>query len=239
MPRFRFPLAFAVASALALLGASQASAAAVLSVLTVRVEGDPAAWLALVKQAAAIRTKLGLPTPSVSQATFAGGATGLFFVSFEYPSLAALEEANAKASADPAWPALLNELNAAGSVESSSLYVDRTPAGAEPTPMTPGGYAVGIIVRAPDAAAYLALLPSLAANSERLGSPIGSVWQATAAGDATGSILIRTAYPSLASIETAQAKLDGDAQARQMMRDFEATGRKVVSRLIARDRTPR
>jgi len=40
---------------------------------------------------------------------------------------------------------------------------------------SPGGISQAFIVRAPDPAAYLALVGKLAANAERLGNPVPSV----------------------------------------------------------------
>jgi hypothetical protein len=106
--------------------------------------------------------------------------------------------------------------------------------------MTPGGYSFGIIVRIDGSPkAYLALLPRLTANAARLGNPIPRVWQATAAGTGTGTILITTPSPSMAAMEEAQNKMEADPESQQLLRDIEATGRKVVARLIVRDRTPR
>lgn len=240
MPRVRLSMAFALLFALAAASATQASAAAVWSVLSVQVEGDTAQWMDLVKQASAIRKQLGIPTVSVVQATFAGDATGTYYVSTEYPSLTALGEASARLEASTEWRALLPKLQAASKVEASSLYVDRTPAGAKATPMPAGGVSSGIIVRpAGDPAAYLALLPRLIANWARLGVAIPRVWQATSAGTGTGAIAITTAYPSLAALEEAQTKTDADPESQKLLREIEATGRRIVARLIVRDRTPR
>jgi hypothetical protein len=233
-------MAVALLFALAAAAATQASAAAIWSVLSIRVEGDAAQWLDLVKQASAIRKGLGLPTVSVVQATFSGDSTGTYYVSTEYPSLSALGEASAKLEASAEWRALLVKLQAASKVESSSLYVDRTAAGVQATPMTPGGYSTGIIVRTSgDPAAYFALLAKLAAASKRLGNSVARVWQATSAGTGTGAILITSAAPSMAAIEENQAKSEADAEFQQILRDIEATGREVVARVIVRDRTPR
>lgn len=240
MLRQRLLLAFALASAFLASSATLANAAAVWSVVTVRVEGDESAWLDLVKQASLIRKQLGVPTVGVVQATFAGESTGLFYVSTEYPSLAALGEASDKLTGDAHFQAVLKQLQALGTLEASSLYVDRTPAGAEPTPITPGGYSTGLIVRAGgDPAAYLGLLPRLTANFARLGVSLPRIWQATSAGTGTGAILITTAHSSLAAMEEGQSKIDADAEVQALFREFEATGRHVVARIIVRDRTPR
>ena len=240
MLRTRLLLVLALSCTLLLASAPQANAAAVWSVITVRVEGDATQWLDLVKQAAAIRKKLGVPEVNVVQATFAGESTGLFYVSTEYASLAALGEAGDTLTGDASWQALLKQLQASGKVESSSLYVDRTPAGAKSTPMTPGGYSTGLIVRAGgDPAAYLGLLPRLTANFARLGVSVPRIWQATSAGTGTGAILITSAQSSLAAMEEGQKKIDADVETQALFREFEATGRHVVARVIVRDRTPR
>jgi hypothetical protein len=233
-------LSLALLSALLLGSATQASAAAVWSVLSVQVEGDAAQWMDLVKQASAIRKNLGIPVVSVVQATYAGESTGTYYVSTEYPSLTALGEASAKLEASAEWMALLPKLQASSKVEASSLYVDRTPAGVKSTPMTPGGYSTGIVVRVDGSpSAYLALLSKLTANSARLGTPVARVWQATSAGNDTGAILITSASPSMAAMEEAQNKMEADPESQKLLREIEATGRKVVARLIVRDRTPR
>jgi hypothetical protein len=237
---FKSFLSLALLSVLLLVNATQARAAAVWSVLSVQVEGDTAQWMDLVKQALVIRKNLGIPAISVVQATFAGDATGTYYVSTEYPSLTALGEASAKLEASAEWMALLPKLQASSKVVASSLYVDRTPAGAKTSAMTPGGYSSGIVVRVDgNPSAYLALLPKLTANWARLGVAVPRVWQATSAGTGTGAILITTAYPSMAVMEESQAKTDADPESQQLLREIEATGRRVVARLIVRDRTPR
>lgn len=240
MPRNRLLLSLALVSALFLTSSTPARAAAVWTVLSIQVEGDSQAWLDLAKQVNVMRARLGVPAISIVQATFAGEATGAYFVSAEYSGLAALAEASAKVDADAGWPGLLKQLQASSKVASSSLYVDRTSAGVKSTAMTPGGYSSGIVVRIDgDPSAYFALLAKLSARFAQLGVPTSRVWQATLAGTNTGSILITSAYPSLAALEEGQKRIDGDAEAQQLIRDIEATGRKVVARLLVRDRTPR
>jgi hypothetical protein len=220
--------------------ASQAHAAAVWSVLSVEVEGDPQPWLDLVKKANAARKRLGLPNVRVAQATLAGDATGTYFVDVEYPDLAAYADAVAKLEADSEWQALLAQIRTKSQVVASSLYVDRTPDGVEPGQLGPGGYATGLVVRVDgDPSTYLAVLPKIEATFARLGVPTSRVWQATLAGPNTGSILITTAFPSLAAYGEAQKKLEGDAEFQGLVREAEATGRKIVSSLMVRDRTPR
>lgn len=242
MPAVQRSLRFALRSAalaLALVAAAPADGAAVLSLLAVRVDGDPTRFLEQVKHASAIRARLGVATLNVLQATFAGDRTGTYFVSAEYPSLAALGEASDALAADAEWQATLQQLRTLGRVEASSLYVDRTPPGVKPTPIIPGGYVTGMTVRTePDPAAYLALLPRLTANFARLGASVPRIWQATSAGTDTGEILITTAQPSLAALEESQRKLEADPEEQKLLGEIEATGRHVITRMLARDRTP-
>ncbi len=240
MKRNRVVISLALFAALWTTSADDARAAAVWQVLSVQVDGDPQPWMELVKKAQAMRQRLGISTAQVVQATLAGDATGTYFVSFEYPSLVALGEAAAKIEADAEWPGLLKQLQATSKLVSSSLYVDRTPAGVKATPLPPGGYGTGLAVRLDgDPSAYLALVAKLASINTRLGIPTHRVWQATLAGPATGSFLITLTYPSLAAYETATQKVQADPEAQEVFRQIEATGRKIVSNLLVRDRTPR
>ena len=242
MSHTRTSWSLALLAALWLASAQEAHAAAVWQVLSVQVEGDPQPWLDLIKKANAVRKRLALPSVRVAQATLAGDATGTYFVDIEYSGLAAFAESSAKLEADAEWPGLLKQFQAypKSKVLENSLFVDRTPAGVEAASLKPGGYATGIAVRVDgDPSAYLALLPKFAAAFKRLGVPAARFWQATLAGEGTGSILITTAYPSLAAWEEAQKKTEGDAEFQSLRRQAEATGRKLVSTLLVQERTPR
>lgn len=241
MSRTRTSWSLAVLAALCLASAPEARAAAVWQVLSVQVQGDPQAWLDRVKQANVIRKRLNLVTVRVAQATLAGELTGTYFVDSEYPTLAAYADAVAKLDADAEWQGLLKQFRAAknSTVVGSALYVDRTPDGVEASQLAPGGYATGLAIRVEgDPSAYLALLPKLEAAFQRVGVPAARVWQATLAGPATGTFLITTAYPGLGAYQEAQLKLEGDAGFQDLRRQAEATGRKIVSSLLVRDRTP-
>jgi hypothetical protein len=228
-------------AALWLAGAPAAHAAAAWQVVSVQVEGDPQPWLDLVKKANAIRKRLALPPVRVVQATLAGDATGTYYIDIEYPSLAAFADAVAKLEADSEWPGLLKQFQTypKSNLVSNSLFADRTPEGVTAAPLTPDGYSAGIAVRVEgDPSAYLALLPKFEAAFKRLGVPAARFWQATLAGEGTGTFVITTAYTSLAAYEEAQKKLDGDSEFQSLRRQAEATGRKIVSSLLVRERTP-
>jgi len=230
-----------LAAALWLASAQEAHAAAVWQVVSVQVEGDAQPWLDLIKKANAVRKRLALPPVRVVQATLAGDATGTYFIDIEYASLAAFAESVAKLEADAEWPGLLKQFQTypKSKLLENSLFTDRTPEGVEAASLKPGGYATGLAVRVDgDPSAYLALLPKITAAFERIGVPAPRVWQATLAGEGSGTILITTAYPSLAALEEAQKKTDGDAEFQSLRRQAEATGRKIVSNLLVRERTP-
>jgi hypothetical protein len=178
----------------------------------------------------------------VVQATLAGDETGTYFVDIEYASLAAFADAVAKLEADAEWPGLLKQFQTypKSKVVENSLFTDRTPEGVTAAPLKAGGYATGLAVRVEgDPSAYLALLPKFEAAFKRLGTPAARIWQATLAGEGTGTILITTAYPSLAAYEEAQKKLDADAEFQSLRQQAEGTGRKIVSSLLVRERTPK
>jgi hypothetical protein len=231
----------ALVAALCLASAPEARGAAVWQVLSVEMQGDPQAWLDRVKQANVIRKRLNVVTVRVAQATLAGELTGTYFIDSEYPSLAAYADAVAKLEADAEWQALLKQFRAAADskVVASALYVDRTSDGVKASQLAPGGYATGLAIRLEgDPSAYLALLSKIQAAFQRMGVPAARVWQATLAGPGTGTYLITTAYPSLSGYQEAQKKLEGDAEFQDLVRQAQATGRRIVSSVLVRDRTP-
>jgi hypothetical protein len=232
----------AVLAALCLASAQEARAAAVWQIISVELEGDPQPWLDLISKANTVRKRLALPPVRVVQATLAGDETGRYFVDIEYPSLAAFADAVAKLEADAEWPGLLKQFQTypKSKVVENSLFNDRTPEGVTAAPLKAGGYANGLAVRVEgDPSTYLALLAKIEAAFKRLGVPAARIWQATLAGEGTGTILIITAYPSLAAYEEAQKKLDGDTEFQSLRGQAEATGRKIVSSVLVRERTPK
>ncbi len=242
MRRTRTSWVLALLATLGLASAHEAQAAAVWQVLSVQLDGDPQPWLDLIKKTNAVRKRLALPSVRVAEATLAGDATGTYFVDIEYPSLAAFAESGSKLEADAEWQGLLKlfQTYPKSKLLENSLFVDRTPEGAAAAVLKPGGYATGLVVRVDgDASAYLALLSKFRAAFQRLGAPANRVWQATLAGEGTGTILITTAFPNLAAWEEAQKKTEGDAEFQSLRRQADATGRKIVSSLLVRERTPR
>lgn len=81
-------------------------AGAISNVYAIDVNGKGPAFVAEVQKIGALATKMGLPgEQTILLAEIAGAGTGIVFVSIEYPTLGAMDEANAKISATPEWQA--------------------------------------------------------------------------------------------------------------------------------------
>ena len=85
---------------------------------------------------------------------------------------------------------------------------------------------------------YLDLVAKSAAITKRLGHPQFHAAQATLAGEATREIYVWSEFPSLAALGEAAAALEKDAEWQALLKQFDATGRKVVSMSVWRDQTP-
>lgn len=112
------------------LPAAAADAPKVLTVLSVKVKGDQAAYLQRVKQFNAVSKRLeSAGTMRVWRATAAGPNVGTIYVSIEYANLEAFAKAQTKLQADEEWNKLRKELDASGlrEVIDSSLFVEVTP----------------------------------------------------------------------------------------------------------------
>jgi hypothetical protein len=91
--------------------------------------GDQDAYLQKVKKGQEIAKRLGVPTFRLWRATHAGENTGTVYLAIEYPSMAALAEAQAKGAADPEFQSFLKDMNKSGlrTITSSSLLQEITP----------------------------------------------------------------------------------------------------------------
>jgi hypothetical protein len=86
--------------------------------------------------------------------------------------------------------------------------------------------------------AYLAKVKQLQAILKRLGtSGTTRVWEATLAGDGTGTVAVGVEYPSLAAYAESTSKVSADAEWQKMMAGMDDL-RTVVSRSLYRERTP-
>jgi hypothetical protein len=96
--------------------------------MSVRVEGDPSAYFALIGKFAALQKKLGTPQSRVWQGTAAGEDTGAIWILNSYPSVTAMDEAQKKVEADPDWQGLVREARGMKrTVLTNFLVRDRTP----------------------------------------------------------------------------------------------------------------
>jgi hypothetical protein len=86
--------------------------------------------------------------------------------------------------------------------------------------------------------AYLAKVKQLQGIMKRLGgSTTTRVWEATIAGDDSGTVVVGVEYPSLAAYAENTAKVSADAEWQKMMAGLDGM-RTVVSRSLYRERTP-
>ena len=101
----------------------------VMQVIGVKVTGDQDAYLEKVKKGQQIAKRLGVPGFRMWRATIAGEDTGTIYLALEYPSMAALADAQAKTAADPEWQTFLKDMNKSGlrTITSSSLLQEFTP----------------------------------------------------------------------------------------------------------------
>jgi hypothetical protein len=102
---------------------------AVLQVISVKVKGDRQAYLDKIKVLQGITKRLTLPPARVWRATLAGENTDVIYVTTEYPSLAAMADAQGKLNADGEATKLLRDIDSSGirTIVDRSLMVDETP----------------------------------------------------------------------------------------------------------------
>ena len=93
-------------------------------------------------------------------------------------------------------------------------------------------------VKAGQMDAYLAKVKQLQAITKRLGTPgTTRVWEATLAGDGTGTVAVGVEYPSLAAYAESTTKVSADAEWQKLIAGLDDM-RTVVSRSLYRERTP-
>jgi hypothetical protein len=118
-------ISFALVALLLMLGMSTAAFAqksTVIRVVIVKTD-DAHAYAQAIESGKEIMKKLGLSTNiHIYQATFAGPNAGAVAVSIEYPSLAALADADAKTRADKDYQAWIKGLEKIRTIVSDSIY---------------------------------------------------------------------------------------------------------------------
>jgi hypothetical protein len=90
-----------------------------------------------------------------------------------------------------------------------------------------------------DQDAFLALIKRVEAIRERLGVPGTSrVWQATLAGEGTGSTFVAVEYPNLVAMAQSISKMGADEGWQQLVDDFQKAGMSVNSNSTSVEITP-
>lgn len=214
---------------------------AALSGVAVRVNpGKMDAYLATVKKLQGVMARLET-TGSIEawQVTAGGPLAGTTFVALEYPSLVAYAQSTAKTQGDAEFQKLIGGLSDLRTVQSSSLYRQVAgPAREGDVPMGTVLQSVSVQVKPGRLDDYVAKIDQLRKISERLGtSNTMRVWQATAAGDATGTVVIGVTYKDLASYAADSTKIQGDAEWQQLVAGLDGM-RTIVSTALARNVGP-
>jgi ABC-type sugar transport system substrate-binding protein len=116
--------AFVFVAMVLMLGLSTSAFAQKKVVRVVVVKTDnPAAYAQLIESGKEIMKRLGLSSEThVYQAQYAGTEAGTVVATIEYPSLAALADADAKTRADKDYQAWIKNLNAVRTIVSDSIF---------------------------------------------------------------------------------------------------------------------
>jgi len=225
------------------LGVSLSASAqdAALSSVAVRVNpGQMDEYLSRVKKLQAVMDRLGAKASTEAwQVTAGGPAAGTTFVALEYPTLAAYAEGTTKTQGDAEFQKLIGGLDELRTVQSTSLY--RQVSG----PAREGDIATGSVlqtvsvrVKPGQLGAYLAKIEQLRKISQRLGTTNNMrAWQATAAGEATGTVVVGVIYKDLATYAAESTKTQGDAEWQKLVAGLDDM-RTIVSTVLARNVGP-
>jgi hypothetical protein len=210
----------------------------VLSAAAVRVNpGQLDTYVARVGQLQAAMERVGgSGTMRIWQATAAGEATGTVFVVVQYSSLAAYAESTAKTRADAEFQKLIAGLDDIRTLVGSSLY--RNVGGGSGNDAGSLLQTVTVKVEPGRLDDYVAEINKLQAVSGRVGSASKiRVWQATAAGPATGNVIVSSIHESLVSYANDTAKMQADPEWQKTIAGLDDM-RTIVSSGLARSLSP-
>jgi hypothetical protein len=231
-----------LAMALVLGFAASASAqGSVLSGVAVRVNpGQLDDYLSRVKDLQGVMDRLESgATIEAWQVTAGGPATGTTLVALEYPSLVAFAESTTKTQADAEFQKLIGSLAKLRTVQSSSLYRQISgPGRGGDIPTGSVLQSVSVRVKPGRLDDYLTKIDKLRNISERLGtSNTMRVWQATAAGEATGTVVVGLIYKDLAAYAADSTKIQADSEWQKLVAGLDGM-RTIVSSGLARNVGP-
>ncbi len=121
---FKRTTALIASATLALCLAGTALAASTAWIRVINVKSDNvSAYMAELDKGRAMMKRLGInSTLHVYKATFAGPNTGSIVVTQEYPTWAALADAQTKTAGDPEFSAWLKNLDSVRTITSDALY---------------------------------------------------------------------------------------------------------------------
>ena len=223
------------------LGISSGAAAqnAVLQAVAVQVQpGQLDTYLERIKSLQGVMQRVGSAgTLRAWRATLAGPASGTVFVAIAYPSLSAFAESTSKVQGDAEWRKLIAGLDAIRTIQSSSLY--RSVSG-EDAAVTANSVLQTVTVRVKPGQLddYVERVDALQKVSDRLGVTSSMrIWQATLAGDATGTVVVGLIHPSLAAYADNTTKMQGDAEWQKRIAGLDDI-RSIVSTGLARSIGP-
>ena len=213
----------------------------VLSAVSVRVNsGQMDAYMARVEKLAGVMDRLDVGASIEAwQVTAAGPATGATLVVLEYPSLTAYAENATKTEGDEEFRKLMSGLDGLRKLQSSSLYRQIGGPGREGDVPT-GSILQTVAVRVEPGRLddYVAKIGDLQKISKRLGSSgTTRVWQATAAGESTGTVVVGVIYKDLATYAEDSAKAQDDAEWQKLVSGL-SDMRTIVSMSLARNVGP-
>jgi len=166
-------------------------------------------------------------------------ATGNTLVALEYPSLVAYAESTTKTRGDAEFQQLIGGFDGLRTIESSSLYRQVSGPGREGDVPT-GSVLQSVSVRMKPGRLddYAAKIEKLRKISERLGaSNTMRVWQATAAGEATGTVVVGIIYKDLAAYAADSTKIQSDSEWQALVGELDEM-RTIVSQGLARNVGP-
>ncbi len=214
---------------------------AALSGVAVRVNpGKMDEYLSRVKKLQGVMDRLDVKASIEAwQVTAGGPATGTTFVALEYPSLVAYAESTTKTQGDSEFQKLIAGLDGLRTIQSSSLYRQISGPGREgDVPKGTVLQTVSVRVKPGRLDDYVAKIEKLRKISKRLGaSNTMRVWQATAAGEATGTVVVGLIYKDLATYAADSTKIQGDAEWQKLVAGLDKM-RTVVSVGLARNVGP-
>jgi len=214
---------------------------AVLSGVAVRVKpGRMDKYISQVGKLQSIMKRLKAGSNvEVWQVTAGGAATGTTLVALEYSSLVAYAEGTSKTGGDAEFQKLIGGLDGIRTVQSSNLYRQISGPGREgDIPTGSVLQTVSVKVKPGRLDDYAATIDKLRKISDRLGtSNTMRAWQATAAGEATGTVVVGVIYKDLATYAADSTKIQADSEWQKLIGGLDDM-RTIVSIGLARNVGP-